>query len=135
MKRGTVFHLKGRGNEMARRTPTDLYVKIERPESSANAFQRINEFDLVYVHKISLADVLRCCPINLTTFDGRKLLIPISGINPGYSMKVEGEGMPIYEGLDLDGQQTQSKGNLYIKFNVSFPKLLTTEQKNAVAGI
>lgn len=104
MKRGTVFHLKGRGNEMARRTPTDLYVKIERPESSANAFQRINEFDLVYVHKISLADVLRCCPINLTTFDGRKLLIPISGINPGYAMKVEREGMPIYEGLDLDGQ-------------------------------
>jgi len=89
---------------MARRSPTDLFVKIERPESKANAFQRINEFDLVYVHKISLADVLRCCPINLTTFDGRKLLIPICGTNPGYSMCVEREGMPIYEGLDLDGQ-------------------------------
>lgn len=50
-------------------------------------------------------------------------------------MRVEGEGMPIYEGLDLDGQQKQSRGNLYIKFDVSFPKLLTTEQKTAVASI
>jgi len=50
MKRGTEFHLKGKGNEMARRAPTDLYVKIERPENSDIAFQRINEFDLVYVH-------------------------------------------------------------------------------------
>jgi len=79
MKRGTEFHLKGKGNEMARRPPTDLYVKIERPEDPTSEFQRINEFDLVYTHKISLADVLRCTPISLTTFDGRKLLIPIGG--------------------------------------------------------
>lgn len=134
MKEGTEFKLAGKGNVMPRRPASDLYIKLVIT-CQDNTFKRINENDLLYTHKASLCDVLRCCPVDLVTFDDRKLIIPIEGTNPGYAMQVAGEGMPIYEGLDLTGQRCQKRGNLYIKFCVSFPKTLTKQQKDQVASI
>lgn len=51
--------------------------------------------------------------------------------SPSAVKAVEGEGMPIFEGLDmcLDGKATQARGDMYIKFDVCFPKTLNKDQK------
>ena len=125
MKVGTEFKLSGKGNETPRRAPSDLYIKlVEKNDPSFPClFKRVNENDLVYTHKASLVDVLRCLPVKLVTFDDRKLLVALdSCTSPAFAKVVAGEGMPIYSGLD-GGAKT--RGNLYIKFDVSFPKTLT----------
>jgi DnaJ-class molecular chaperone len=50
---------------------------------------------------------------------------------------VEGEGMPIFEKLDmsLNGKPTYKKGNLYIKLDICFPKTLNKEQKEKVVAL
>jgi DnaJ-class molecular chaperone len=45
--------------------------------------------------------------------------------------------MPIFDKLDmsLNGAPTCAKGNLYIKFDISFPKTLNKEQKQKVVAL
>jgi hypothetical protein len=57
-------------------------------------------------------------------------VIPLNAIpNASAVQLVEGEGMPIFDKLDmsLDGKPTFKKGNLYIKLDICFPKTLNKE--------
>lgn len=101
MKVGTEFKCAGKGNETPRRAPSDLYIKLVETVDPNSPFKRVNENDLVYTHKVALVDVLRCHPVNLVTFDDRKLLVSLdSCTSPAYAKVVPNEGMPIYGGLD-----------------------------------
>ena len=62
----------------------------------------------------------------MTTLDGRTLLIAMDQIpSPGSVKVIEGEGM-----LNIDdenmGPDAETRGDLYILFDVEFPKRLPT---------
>jgi len=67
MKPGAVLRFSGEGNSPADRLTGDLVVTIEQSEHES--IRRIGN-DLVYRHKISLADALTISVIDFTTLDG-----------------------------------------------------------------
>jgi DnaJ family protein B protein 4 len=104
--------------------PADLtFIIKEQPHS---VFKREGN-DLVHSVKISLGKALTNPVVNITTLDGRKLSIVVSEIvTPGFRKLVKGEGMPI-------AKEVGKMGDLYIVFDVLFPKTLTQAQKATIA--
>ena len=92
----TVIPYKGMGNQSPGMKNSDLIVHIK--EKKHKCFQRVNTNDLIYVHKIDLAQALNSEPVKFTTLDGRKLAISIDEIiSPSTVKVVPGEGMPIFQ--------------------------------------
>lgn len=95
--------------------------------------------DLIYFHTISLIDALKAEPVFLTTLDDRKLAISIDEIISPQTVKfVKGEGMPIYEDITQNSDnllKPVKKGNLYIKFNVIFPKYIDPRKKDEIVAL
>uniref|UniRef100_A0A7N0RDN6 J domain-containing protein n=1 Tax=Kalanchoe fedtschenkoi TaxID=63787 RepID=A0A7N0RDN6_KALFE len=122
-KKGTKITFPEKGNEQPGVIPSDLvFVIDEKPHS---VFTRDGN-DLVVTKRISLAEALTGCTVNLTTLDGRSLSIPINNvIHPTYEEVVPGEGMPI-------PKDPSKRGNLRIKFNIKFPTRLSPEQKSGI---
>lgn len=107
-----------------------------------NQFKRQGTNDLIYRHCTTLIDVVQCKPVQLTTLDGRKLLIPVDQVmSPNNVKLVEGEGLIFdcgmkYEASDRERMQMQKlegkRGDLYILFDIEFPKSLNKDQKSEV---
>ncbi|KAG6757075.1 hypothetical protein POTOM_037376 [Populus tomentosa] len=120
-KKGTKITFPEKGNQEPGITPADLiFVVDEKPHS---VFKRDGN-DLVVNQKISLLEALTGKTIELTTLDGRYLPVPVTDIvKPGQELLVSNEGMPI-------SKEPTKRGNLRIKFDVTFPARLTAEQKS-----
>jgi len=74
--------------------------------------------DLYYKKKISLYEALTGCAFYIEHLDGKKILITTHQneiITPGCKKQVNNLGMPFYK-------DAMSHGNLYITFEVEFPK-------------
>ncbi|CAI8587507.1 unnamed protein product [Vicia faba] len=85
--------------------------------------------DLVATQKISLAEALSGCTVNLTTLDGRNLTIIVNNVvHPEYEEVVPREGMPL-------PKDPTKKGNLRIKFNIKFPPRLNADQKSGLKKV
>ncbi|OWM65343.1 dnaJ homolog subfamily B member 1-like [Punica granatum] len=120
-KKGTKITFPDKGNqEQPGVIPPDLvFVIDEKP----HAVYRRDGNDLVVDKEITLLEALTGKTLELTTLDGRNLMIPLTYIvKPGDDMLVPGEGMPI-------SREPGKKGNLKIKFDVKYPSRLTSEQK------
>jgi DnaJ-class molecular chaperone len=55
-------------------------------------------------------------------------------ISPSYVKHVQGEGMPIHN-AEISAETFKKKpahGDLYIRFDINFPKKLTEEQKQEI---
>jgi len=77
---------------------------------------------------VSLADALCGGQLQVRTLDGRPLDVPLTNVvTPGSARVMRGEGMPI--------SKTGGKGDLRIKFEISFPRQLTPEQKQQLRGL
>ena len=64
--------------------------------------------------------------MGLLTLDNRLITVPITDVMyPGREIKVVGEGMPLAE-------DPTERGDLIIRFNVSFPPVLTPHQKTLI---
>jgi len=110
-----------------------------------NLYRRQGDNDLIYTHKTSLADVVQCKPVQLTTLDGRRLLISVDQVmSPNNVKLVEGEGLVYdtgmrYEASDRERMQMQKlegkRGDLYILFDIEFPKLLSKDQKSQIESL
>ena len=88
--------------------------------------------DLIYRHKITLQDAIKCQPVKIPLLDGRSVLLAIDQvITPKTVKMIEGEGMPIYDKEDHMGDNV-SKGNLYVCFEIVFPKKLNNQQKQKI---
>ena len=62
----------------------------------------------------------------MTTLDGRTLLIAMDQIpSPGSVKVIQGEGMVNVDDENM-GDDAETKGDLYILFDVEFPKRLPT---------
>nr|CAB3446495.1 unnamed protein product [Digitaria exilis] len=119
-KKGTKITFPEKGNEAPHIIPADIVFIID--EKPHDVFTRDGN-DLVITQKISLAEALTECTVNVTTLDGRNLTVPINNvIYPGYEEVVPREGMPI-------PKDPSKKGNLRIKFSIKFPSRLTSDQK------
>lgn len=111
MEEGYKNNFSRERNEQRGVIPSDLvFIIDEKPHS---IFKR-DSHDLVVTQKISLAEALTCYTVQLTTLDGRNLMIPINSvISPTYEVVVKGEGMPI-------PKEPTRKGTCTIKFNIKF---------------
>ncbi len=132
--KNTVLHFKGLGHQCPGMKDSDLIVHIK--EKKHKCFQRVNKNDLIYVHKIDLAQALNSEPVRFTTLDGRKLNISIDEvISPSTVKIVPGEGMPIFENEMNVRDLNVKKGDLFIKFDIKFPEYIDPVKKAEITNL
>jgi len=109
----SVFH--GDGDEVPGVQAGDLVVQITiEPHKK---FERKGA-DLFFKKKVSLYEALTGCSFVLEHLDGKKINIttpPGEIISPGAVKQLNRKGMPFY-------RDAMSYGNLYVTFDVDFPK-------------
>lgn len=137
MASGTILRYKGEGNEQYKRPATDLIVTLV-DEKSEQTLQNLPEAakqtkrhgnNLIYTCKISLQQALNADPVVVETLDGRLLRVPVdSVITPRTVLKVDGEGMVIIDEV-ADPLDEPKRGDMYVKFDIRFPKKLTESQR------
>eukprot|EP00035_Acanthoeca_spectabilis_P020935 m.435383 g.435383 ORF g.435383 m.435383 type:complete len:328 (+) comp17841_c0_seq1:62-1045(+) len=117
-KEGTKITFPKDGDQDPNRIPSDIVFRVKYKEHPR--FRRVGN-DLIHLAKISLADALSGCIVELLMLDDRTLNIPVSDVvSPGYQLKVPGEGMPVTKG---------GKGDLILHFDVTYPTSLSENQK------
>lgn len=85
--------------------------------------------DLVVNREVTLLEALTGKTLDLTTLDGRNIMIPLTDIvKPGAEVVVPNEGMPI-------SREPGKKGNLRIKIDVRYPSRLSVEQKSELRRV
>ena len=132
--KNTVILLKEIGNQSPGMKTSDLIAHIK--EKKHKCFQRVNKNDLIYVHKIDLAQALNSEPVRFTTLDGRKLAISIDEIiSPSTVKVVPGEGMPIFQDEMNVRDLNIKKGDLYIKFDIKFPEYIDPNKKMEITNL
>ena len=110
---------------------SDLLIHIR--ECNNPCFKRVNKNDLIYIHKLNLADALNSEPVKLTTLDNRKIAISMDEIIAPQTIKVvKNEGMPIYQKETNVRDMRIKKGDLYIKFDIEFPEYINPEKKEEI---
>ncbi len=99
-------------------------------ELKHSKYQRRGD-DLLLVQKISLYDALCVAPFEVETLDHRKLTVIVDEVvHPKYKKCVAGEGMPILSADPLASQRKERpKGNLWVSFDIEFPKYLSEDKK------
>ncbi|KAK9819082.1 hypothetical protein WJX81_006681 [Elliptochloris bilobata] len=119
-KGGTRITFDGKGDQRPGSAPADVvFVVTEKP----HAVFRREGADLHCTLRVPLVDALCGATHTVTTLDGRRLSIPVSGVaGPASEKVVRGEGMPI-------SKAPGTKGDLRIHFDIVFPRALSDEQK------
>lgn len=119
-KKGTKITFPEKGNQEPGIIPADIvFVIDEKPHAT---YVRDGN-DLVIKQEITLLEALTGKTFNLTTLDGRNIVLPLTDIvKPGVEVVVPNEGMPI-------SKEPGKKGNLRVKIDVRYPSRLTSEQK------
>jgi len=125
-KPGTTITFPSEGDEGPNKRPSDLaFVIGEKPHPR---FSREGN-NLVHRARITLAQALTDCTISVKTLDNRTLSIPCNEIiKPGSSKRIRGEGMPI-------SKSAGSKGDLVLRFDITFPDYLSESKKKQLAEI
>jgi len=125
-KKGTKITFPDKGNENPNQLPADLVFVID--EKPHDLYTREGN-DLLVHRKIALVDALAGTTVNLKTLDGRDLVIKLTDVvTPGYELVIAKEGMPIVK-------ENGRRGNLRIKFDVDFPKRLSSEQRHNIRKV
>lgn len=125
-KKGTKITFPEKGNHEPGVIPADLIFVVDE---KLHALYRRDGNDLVLNQEITLLEALTGKTLDLTTLDGRNVMIPLTDIiRPGAEMVIPNEGMPI-------SKEPGRKGNLKIKFNVKYPSRLTAEQKSELRRV
>ncbi|CAO2818647.1 unnamed protein product [Amaranthus hypochondriacus] len=119
-KKGTKITFPEKGNQGPGFIPSDLvFVVDEKPHP---VYKRDGN-DLIVNHEVTLLESLTGKNLELTTLDGRILVIPLNDIvKPGDEKVVPNQGMPI-------SKEPNKRGNLIVKLDVKYPARLTEEQK------
>uniref|UniRef100_A0A1B6JQ81 Chaperone DnaJ C-terminal domain-containing protein n=1 Tax=Homalodisca liturata TaxID=320908 RepID=A0A1B6JQ81_9HEMI len=114
MREGQKIYFRGEGDQQPGLEPGDVIIVLQLKYHEK--FQRSGD-DLVMTHTLSLTEALCGFSLVVKHLDGRDLLVnhPTGQIvKPGTIKGIAGEGMPHYK-------NPFEKGNLYIKFDVTFP--------------
>ena len=106
--------------------PADIVFVID--EKPHDIYKR-DGHDLVLRHNVLLVDALAGTTLKLKTLDGRDLTLMLPHVvTPGFKVEVVNEGMPVARAPGM-------KGNLRIRFDVTFPSRLTEEQRTGIRRI
>ncbi|EMS63595.1 DnaJ homolog subfamily B member 4 [Triticum urartu] len=125
-KKGTKITFPDKGNEQPNQLAADLVFVID--EKPHDEYTREGN-DLLIYQKIDLVDALAGTTVNLKTLDGRDLVIKLTDVvTPGYELAIAKEGMPIVK-------ENGRRGNLRIRFDVDFPKRLSSEQRHNIRKV
>jgi DnaJ homolog subfamily A member 2 len=103
-----------------------IFVLEEKPHPT---FKRVGG-DLLHEHTVSLVEALTGAHFFLKQLDDRVLEVSSQGhvIKPDSWMVIRGEGMPVHG-------RPYEKGNLYIHFDVEFPKKISEEQAEMLRSV
>lgn len=115
MREGQKIYFRGEGDQQPEVEPGDVIIVLHQKHH--DKFQRSGD-DLVMTHTITLTEALCGFCMGLKHLDARDLVIkhPFGQVvKPGDIKGIEGEGMPHY-------RNPFERGNLYIKFDVTFPE-------------
>jgi DnaJ-class molecular chaperone len=124
-KKGTKVTFPCEGDESKGGIPADIVFVIQEKNSDNMDYSRDGN-NLIFSYRISLADALSDCSLQVPTLDGRMLSIACPEVvSPYYSKTVGGEGMPL-------SKKPDQKGDLIIKFIVLFPKYLNGDKKKKI---
>jgi len=110
-----VFY--GDGEQMPQGEAGDIIVVLTEKQVEGERFTRKGH-DLIYEHTLSLVEALTGFEFQIKHLDDRILVVvsePNSVLKPDEIKLLPGEGMPHHK-------QPFEKGQLYIKFNIEFPK-------------
>ncbi|XP_032612116.1 LOW QUALITY PROTEIN: dnaJ homolog subfamily B member 1-like [Hylobates moloch] len=112
-KEGTKITFPKEGDKTSNNIPADIiFVLKDKPH---NIFKRDGS-DVIYPARISLREALCGCTVNVTTLDGRTILVVFKDvIRPGMWRKVPGEGLLLLK-------TPEKRGDLIIEFEVIFPE-------------
>ena len=115
MKDGTVLRFAGEGNQPSDKLKGDLVVEIH--QLGHETLRRQGD-DLIYWHKISLADALTISVVEFATLDGEIIKFrPDQTITPQMRKVFYGKGMPIYNDDPLSPLMlNHSRGNFILTF-------------------
>jgi len=115
MKPGTVLRFIGEGNQPNDKLKGDLIVTITQEEHAT--IRRCGD-NLIYRHKISLADALTMAAIEFKTLDDETILYrPDEIISPELRKVFPGKGMPIYNDDPLSPlMMNHTRGNFILTF-------------------
>jgi DnaJ family protein A protein 2 len=115
MRHGQKVVFAGESDEAPGQEPGDIiFVLVEKKHET---FKR-NGNDLIMETSIPLIEALGGFTLTIKHLDDRVLVVKSEKgeiINPGETRVIPSEGMPIHK-------RPMENGNLYIKFNVDFPK-------------
>lgn len=114
MKHDQKIVLRGEGDQSPGIEPGDVIIVLQQKPD--NTFQRKGN-DLYLTHQVGIVEALCGMEFTVKHLDGRDLVIrnpPGNVLEPGSVRSVASEGMPIY-------RNPFEKGNLFIKFEVTFP--------------
>eukprot|EP00879_Flechtneria_rotunda_P001159 GHRR01001305.1.p1 GENE.GHRR01001305.1~~GHRR01001305.1.p1 ORF type:complete len:340 (+),score=72.59 GHRR01001305.1:396-1415(+) len=126
-KRGTKITFPEKGDERPGRRPADMvFIIDEKPHPH---FKRDGD-DLIIHKRISLSDALCGVEFRVQTLDNRAITVTTKNevITPNQSKIIRGEGMPVSK---APGQ----KGNLVVKFDIAFPRSLSSSQKEQIRSL
>ena len=135
MKDGTKLTFAGKSDEFPGRIPGDVIVVI-REKNPFDGFKRTPDGEnLIYKKTISLQEALCGYEFTIDHLDGRKLYVACQTdiITPQTKRKITGEGMPIRK----NGKATETKGDLFIEFDIIFPdnQHLTNKDKQKLKQV
>jgi DnaJ family protein A protein 2 len=111
----SLVTFSGEGNEIPDVMAGDLIVRLITEDNES--FERKGA-DLYYKKTISLYEALTGTAFYIEHLDGKKILVASTSgevITPGSVKQLNNKGMPFYK-------DTMNYGNLYIIFDVEFPK-------------
>lgn len=125
-KQGTKITFDREGNETRTNEAGDVVFQITQKKHPLYTRDGAN---LVFVAKLKLSEALGDYCVEVPTLDGRKLAISCNEVvSPSSEKVVKKEGMPI-------SSHPGERGDLLIKFDIGFPKHLTSLQKAALVKI
>ena len=125
---GKRYTFEGESDEQPGYDPGDVIIEIKIKKHKI--FERSGA-DLTMKAEISLLEALTGFQLSITHLDGRKVFIKSKKgeiIKPGMMKTVKECGMPFFD-------HPTRFGNLYIKFNIKFPKSLKDEQKSEITKL
>lgn len=134
MKAGMQMRFPGEGNTLTNMKVGDLVVTIE---AAAHSCLRRDGDDLIYRHRICLADALSMAVVEFKTLEGEVIKFrPDQVITPEFTKVLSCKGMPIYNDNPLSPlMMDHDRGNFVLQFQIEFPTALSREAKNKVATL
>ncbi|XP_072025716.1 dnaJ homolog subfamily B member 4-like [Amphiura filiformis] len=123
-KEGTKITFPKEGDQLPNTIPADIVFTLKNKPHPT--FHRDGSH-LVYKAKITLKQALCGTSLTVPTIDGRKLKVPMTDIiKPNTEKRISGEGLP-------HPKTPARRGELVIKFDISFPDRLTKTTKEVLS--